>query len=689
MNSLINEVSSSMNIFLNLFLFYSKQLLKSVLYIGSMLFMIIMLISRFIINHNRPYEYMDYGNFVGEMMLIVQAVMLLFMVFFYKLFSDEFKFGANNLFLGSYRITLIKISALLCNHLLFMALFVGFQISLIFIYFNSGGIPFSSFYIQTIAYIIVYWFLPFLFSFFLGILIAVVFGKNKISFVFLIIIWIAIGPMNTELFSIYFRKLSFSDLGSLFYIGPLHSENSFNDLVGYNISLSAYLKIMFWCITAIGILLISLFKSARTIREKKILLFICFILLIGNCMIFPKIFREEKPIFNYNDSTEETLYYKGRKDDVAQKNLQYTIKQYDIKINVNKTVSAETKVMVNNVRNSTLSFVLYHFFKVNKVTNRDGENLSFIQQGDFVTVDRLSKAKTDEIIFYYDLNDSVQIPISDSYLYLPNYFSWLPVKANHAPFQFIDVYSDDIMASSMQTKKLIHYNLTFNGKLPFYTNLPNRGNGTYSGKVSGGLSIIAGEMTKKKFGNREVIYPNSWSDISDDWPVYEKYLIKVNREIREMFQLKDEKLPKKIVLLSPNWELNSYQSSDHLLIQHETLLNISSAVKEIPEVYIPALLWNYDQKTFSSHEQIMAFNDILAIYIRDKVGIESSVSAPTIADPPYPTIKIVERFYQEFYNLTAEQQKEFLILWYKEMHNVSDSWLKTVKLFQDFKERLE
>jgi hypothetical protein len=71
--------------------------------------MVIMFIFRFVIRQNDLHGMTDYGNFVGEMTLIVQAVMLLFMVFFYKLFSDEYKFGANNLFIGSFRITLLKI----------------------------------------------------------------------------------------------------------------------------------------------------------------------------------------------------------------------------------------------------------------------------------------------------------------------------------------------------------------------------------------------------------------------------------------------------------------------------------------------------------------------------------------------------------------------------------------------------
>ena len=130
--------------------------------------------------------------------------------------------------------------------------------------------------------------------------------------------------MNTELFSSYFRKLSFSDLGSLFYIGPLHSENSFNELVGYNTSESAYLKITFWCISAIGIVFILLLKSARTVRDKTFILIICLFLLIGNTIIFPNIFQDEKPIFSYENSAKEIKYYKVPKEDVAQNYLQYS-----------------------------------------------------------------------------------------------------------------------------------------------------------------------------------------------------------------------------------------------------------------------------------------------------------------------------------------------------------------------------
>lgn len=210
-----------MSMFFSLLVFYAKQMLKSFLYLGTMLFMVIMLISRFGIRQNDPYGITDYGNFVGEMTLIVQAVMLLFMIFFYKLFSDEYKFGANNLFVGSFRITLLKITALLCNHLLFLVAFIGFQVTLIFIFYRVWEIPFSSFYTQTVSYVIVYWYLPFVFAFFLGIFTALLFGKNKISFVFMMVVWLAIGPMNTELFSRYFRQFSFSDVESLFYIGPI------------------------------------------------------------------------------------------------------------------------------------------------------------------------------------------------------------------------------------------------------------------------------------------------------------------------------------------------------------------------------------------------------------------------------------------------------------------------------------
>jgi hypothetical protein len=684
-----------MSMFFSLLVFYAKQMLKSFLYLGTMLFMVIMLISRFVIRQNHLHGMTDYGNFVGEMTLIVQAVMLLFMVFFYKLFSDEYKFGANNLFIGSFRITLLKIAALLCIHLLFLAVFIGIQTALIFIFYRVWEIPFSSFYTQTVSYVIVYWYLPFVFSFFLGIFTALLFGKNKLSFVFMIIIWLAIGPMNTTLFSRYFRQFSFSDIESLFYIGPLNINVVFEDVIGYNLSFSTYMKIFFWIMAAMIAIFAALFKTTRTGQEKIAIIVVIVFLLIGNTLIFPKIFGGGKLVFSFADLNQESLYYKNRKDAIDPSTLQYTIQRYDIQLDARNHVKAETKVTLDQIQSQTLSFVLYHFFDVKKVTNKEGRRLPFTQQGDFVVVERTSNQPSDELTFYYEMNDSAHLPVSPSYLFLPNYFSWVPTKANHTPFDFNRVYNEGTIVLSMQTKEPIHYTLSFKGNVPFYTNLPRNKDGTYSGEVSGGITAVAGMFTKKQFGDWEVVYPNDWSDITEDWPIFQKYLVQVHKEIVDMFQIKDMKLPNKMILLAPNSEMNSYLSSDHLLFQIGTLYSISSryTLDYIPEVFLQALLWNYDKRTFSSYEQIKEFNKLLANIVQDELGLQSPGMFFLDSNLPWAfeqydqeTQNAVRRLYEEYYRLPNEKKKKFLVLWYKEMHHVSDSWLKTAKLFQEFRE---
>ncbi|WP_100012146.1 ABC transporter permease [Lentibacillus sediminis] len=670
--------------FSDIFLFYFRQMLKSPFYVGSMLFMIIMLIIRFLININEEFDYMNYGSFTGEMMLIVQAMMLLFMIFFYKLFSDEFRFGVGNLFVGTFRVTLLKIAAILCNHLLFLFVFISVQLVFIYMYFFFSGIPLSSFYIQTASYVFVYWYLPFVFALLLGTLTALVFGKNKTSFVFILICWFAIGPVNTELFSQYFRQIPPSDARVIFYISPLIN---YKELVGYDLSISSYLKIIFWIFLSLALIFLVLIKSTRTIREKS-MIFIGVVCLISiNALLLPQITKYTEPIFSYAAMNKEDSYYEDYEQEVLVGNLQYSIEQYDIQLKNTDQTHAKTTVTLSNVQSNQLTFTLYHQFAVEKITSKENGPLKFTQEGDFVLVEWASGAEQAELTFEYIMQDSAKIPVSEDYLFLPNYLSWVPVKSSHPQYKHYDIFGGDIFTLSTQTKKDIEYNLIYEGGLPIYTNVEQIGENSYSEQVSGGISVIGGMTARKNFDDRVVVYPNSWSDISDDWPAYESVLIDVHNVLVDMFDITDVELPNEIILLSPNLGSNAYISSDHLLINHGTMLNISSAVGDIPEIYLQALLWNYDNREIDEYEQIMAFNRLLAAYIKAYLDFDAPGYAPFAETRPafLPNEESINTFYEEYHRLENERQRDFLILWYKEMHHVSDSWQKALELLYDFR----
>lgn len=666
-----------MKLFNNLLVFYFKQLTKSYLYIGLMLFMIVMLAARIFIHSNEEFDYITHGDFVGEMMIIVQAVMLLIIVFFYKFLSDEFNSGTSSLSGDSSFLVFVKMSALLFIHLTYMVLFITIQIGLIFLYFFASEIPISSFYSQTVLFIIVYWFLPFIFSFFIGALIALLFGKNKISFVFIILIWVLIGPMNTTIFSSFFSHITSKDFKNLFYIGPFNIFQPYIAPLGYNLTISSFLKLLFWLFLTIELIILTFFKIARTRIQRTILFFSFVSLFLTNTFIYMSIFQESQPTFHYAEKINEVEYYKKNNYFVPLDQLQYDIKQYDIQLNFKDQLTAKVDITLENVKSTNISFVLYHSYPLQKITDNQRKQLSFKQEGDIVTITNEFSQSKEKLSFYYKIQDSFMLPVSENYFFLPNYFSWIPTKAYHQPFTiFKNLGEDSILPLSMQSNKLINYKLSYKGDLPIHTNLLKNKEGIYSGSVTGGITITGGQVSTQTIDGEEIIYPSSWPDISNDWPIYKNVISKVHKKTIEIFHLPNQKLPNKYFLINPTGAYNSYLSNDHLVIQHGTLLNISSAVNEVPDMYVSALLWNKDKRRITNFEQVQIFNSITSYLIKDELKLESYslISMWDVLD------NVPETFSEKFDNLSKKQQKEFLFLWYSEMHKLSN-WSDTENLF--------
>ncbi|KOF11963.1 hypothetical protein AC739_00135 [Planococcus glaciei] len=686
-----------MLLFKNLLLFYLKQMVKSLHYIGTFLFMAVMLIVRFIIKINEPFEYMNYGDFVGEMMIIIQAVILLIIVYFYKSFSDEFRFGAAKLMSGFFRVTLFKIASLFVVHSLLAALFVGMQIGLVMMYFHFSGIPLSSFYSQTALFIIVYWYLPLLLAFAIGIFTALLFGKNKLGLVFMILCWIAIGPANTTFFYQYFQYISYSDLESLFYIGPLSSENAFNDLIGYNVTYAALLKIVFWILLFLGLVLIVLLRTTRTPKEKGILISL-FLFFIGvNVFFFPQLFTNGKAAFDFASREVEVLYYKENTATLLPAQLQYEVVGYEIELVISDIVKAETTMNFTDIETQTIGVALFHGFKVESITDQQGKKLSFTEQGDFILIQRVSEEPSDKLTFSYTMKETTLLPVSKDYLFLPNSVSWIPAKSAHPSFQVETILNEGVKISANQSDEAILYTLSVKGKHPIYTNLPPNEEGGYSGESAGGLTVLSGMLKEQRIGERTVLYPNSWQDISEEWVVFEEVLTDVNMTLNEMFQL-DKPLPDQIVLMSFKRDAyTSFQNTHQLLYISGSEMNLSSQTNEIPSIYIDAVLWNSGDRAPIDDEQIFVFNEFLTGYIHQEIKIESPYPYIINGTPLYlgyerndrETQELIQRFYQGFYDLEKENQKEFLVLWYKKMNQAAGSWQETEQLLQEFKESVK
>lgn len=163
-----------------LLLFYFKQIFKSKLYIGASVFFIGLLISRFILFFSNPLE--EYGQLPSEVLMIVQMVSLFYIIFFYRIHSNEMLYGVQSFFVDGYRIMLEKISAMFVAHFICMGILLVTTYGMFAIIYLSVGIEPSTLYLSLFRFLLNYMFAPLILSMLFGVVVAMIFGIKKSSF---------------------------------------------------------------------------------------------------------------------------------------------------------------------------------------------------------------------------------------------------------------------------------------------------------------------------------------------------------------------------------------------------------------------------------------------------------------------------------------------------------------------------
>ncbi|KGX86069.1 hypothetical protein N784_05775 [Pontibacillus litoralis JSM 072002] len=677
-----------MRLFGRISLFYAKQMIKSPIYIGTHIFLLLMLIIRVIININSEFNYNDFGNFIGEMTIIIHVVFLSFMVFFYIFLSNEYRYGASQLFVGSLKITYIRLAAMFMNHFLFLFFFTFFQIVIIFLYFYYSNIAFSSFYIETLNYIFIYWCAPSILSFLIGVLLAITFGRRNITLIFILIIWVLVGPMNAIFFYDFFSSLDEGDAGYLLLLTPLNTDDVYRDIVGYNMSNSILISNIFWCLILCSLIIFSLMKASYARKAKILNVIIVACLLFLSFTIYPFALTGKNPVFNYNQIINEAKYSQQESPSISDDLLAYDIKNYDIEISMKKKPQVNVKLELNIYENppDELAFSLYHSMNVERVKNHYNQDINFTQNGDFVFISN----PTEELVFEYVMEDSSLLPASKSYLFLPYYINWLPSKSQHPQLMYDQDTNEEIILVS--NKQPADYKLLFNGDIEYYTSLSDETGDKHFGKQDKGLTLIAGEIRENTIKDNNIIVPKSWPNIDNSWSGYYDDLVKTHLFLTEMFSLENVKLPKDILILSPHLKYDSFQNKNHLLIHHTTLLELSDSTHEIPEVYINGLLWN-NRESFNLDRGLMeAFNEMLNSFLLDEITFSSSnyVNSSFDLTPSRPVARYddiyelgIDIFYEKFVQMTQDQKKEFLIEWYDNFEEINN-WEEAVIFIESF-----
>lgn len=635
-----------------LYIFYFEYICRSKLYLSASVAFVIFLIIRVIVDIADE----GYGQLPAEIIVIVQMITILYIVYFYRIFSNELKFGVHDFFVDGYKILIEKMTALILVHIslqtiLMLIVYVIFTIVYVFV-----GVEWSTIYVSLLRFLIDYMFTPFLFTVLVGMITALIFGKNKISIFFILLIWFFSGVINQEIFYSFFETVGANDWETLLSIGPNSIDTVYYSYIGFNLNFGLEIRLFTWLTLFIAILLIVSIKWAIVKREKKIILSIVFFLLclsIGSSYLSV---QHNAMAFNTADLIRETTKYEHMQR--VNADLKYDINAYNIELEGN-TVRAELKF--DHTETDRPSFQLYNAYPINEVLV-DGEKVPYSRKGDIVKI----QSKTDkfkEIVFNYKLMDTALVPYSKNRTVLLSNHAWYPKKRDQ------HVYEKDVYLGGILTTNDIPVDESYNFQLiadnVLFTNIDPQDH-YYKGEASG-LSIIKGQGNTFNYKDYDIIYPADWANMSIRIQEVITRLETVFEEIKLIAPMKVNALPSKLVFT--NEGVTSFINNDHFVYTVGgafLAFNDEEIMKDFEENLI---VMTVEPK--GNREMYNEWINMCSQMIKKKMGFQIYEPGPTIDLLNSSFEEEINIIHEEFYLLSTEEKRTFLEQWYLSM---DDTW---------------
>lgn len=334
-------------------------------------------------------------------------------------------------------------------------------------------------------------------NFFLLSVIAVLFSYitakffKRLSAYLLMILFVFI---TIAIFKPLFVNTSLYPLADFFdlylYLGfmPNHS-------FGFSLLPYRWAKILFW----IFLLSVIIFLFERNYDKRSsylkagICAIFCFVSVIVYCQPVSKVDMSE------HYQLQEMTYYQEHPQKEQKAN--FKIKSYDMKLNIRQILKADVTIEIESQPLDEYIFTLYHGYNIQTITERNGNELLFEQDGDYLIIKNPQMKKLDEInIKYNGFNSTFYSNMQG--IYLSGAFPYYP-KAGFNRMYTIDTQSYIPVLDDGNVK----FTVSFSGNSDkIFSNLEKLSDGTFSGQ-SNGASIVKGFYRCVKFGDTELIYP--------------------------------------------------------------------------------------------------------------------------------------------------------------------------------------
>lgn len=334
------------------------------------------------------------------------------------------------------------------------------------------------------------------------------FGRNKLSYLIMLLLSVSIGPLGKEFVELIATILHIKCLrtfAAAITIGQYDAYQGFNYLYGFEIeSKRFYHRLMYICILYLIFNLIYIIKRKKHISKCIIQIGVFGILATITFCLYnnPDFCRKTGIMEDTAQSIYDVEYYENRKID---KPGEYKILSMDLDVNLFKTLKVYTEQEIEIEQNTNeLNMTLYHDLKVDSVY-LDDEKAQFTQKDDVITVisDKyLLKGDRMTLSIQYGGISSQYYFAGEKATYLPGYFAWVPYPGKHCAMELVNGHLRTI---PLDSDSEIEYTLQCVSGKDIYCNL-DENNGVYSGSSRYGVTLISGNLESVNVNGINVFY---------------------------------------------------------------------------------------------------------------------------------------------------------------------------------------
>lgn len=180
----------------------------------------------------------------------------------------------------------------------------------------------------------------------------------------------------------------------------------------------------------------------------------------------------------------------------------FTVKRYELSFSIDDSLDAVATVQVSPTNLEEYRFTLYHGYTVSSVVDDSGEALSFVQDGDYLTI--ASVGPVESLTITYSGNGNKYYANSQG-ISLPGYFAYYPMAG------YLTVWDDSSNSFSVNTDfDETEFYVQVSSSQRVFSNLPQTSENTFEG-VTDTVSLYAGLMEQTEIDGVTYIY----SPVSD------------------------------------------------------------------------------------------------------------------------------------------------------------------------------